>query len=240
MLLVSVAESTQKIIHTRCVQNQMWKSEITSIQIFVGTWLFQDFLRPPRTYHLQQSIYGQKAAADPFLLLVRTTPSRFVIRLPWDSERSAGFDFTFLKPKNVHCSCIRQIGRLTDHLATFAAIQDPKVRCQRSPFLRPSTEPALGRWYGSFQLENWLGHSLSLLDRSCVGSFAARPSIQWRWQQPWLQQSFSSFWRFFVFNSFDDIICLNDRKRLVHKRIVSQHRQLLQPWFAQTLGGSKF
>jgi hypothetical protein len=50
-------------------------------------------------YWLQQFIHRQKVTANSFLLLVQTTPSKFVMRPPWDSERSASFDFTSLKQK---------------------------------------------------------------------------------------------------------------------------------------------
>jgi hypothetical protein len=50
-------------------------------------------------YWSQQFIHRQKVAADSFLLLVQTTPSKFIMRPPWDSERSASFDFTSLKHK---------------------------------------------------------------------------------------------------------------------------------------------
>jgi hypothetical protein len=50
-------------------------------------------------YCSQQFIHRQKMAADSFLLLVQTTPSKFVMTPPWDSERSASFDFTSLKQK---------------------------------------------------------------------------------------------------------------------------------------------
>jgi hypothetical protein len=166
----------------------MRRAKYLSILIIIGTWLFQDFLRPPRwgfgcIVH-QRSIYRWKALAEQFLVLVQAIPSRFVLRLPWDSERSAGFDYTSLKPKNVRCSHIRRIGRLTNRLDAFAAIKSLLMRRRQSLFPH---KPALGRRYGSFRLENWLGHSLSLFDRSCIGGFAARPSIWW---------SFSSFWCF--------------------------------------------
>jgi hypothetical protein len=106
--------------------------------------LFKACLMPIRTYRSQQSTYRRKAAADPFLVPIRATPSRFVLRQPWDSERSAGFDFTSLKPKNVRRSRIRRIRRLTNHLDAFAAIKILLLRRRRSPFLRPSTETGPG------------------------------------------------------------------------------------------------
>ncbi len=108
------------------------QGEITSMWIIVGTWLFQDFLRPPRC-EFEHIVCSSPA-----------TPSRFVIRLPWDNERSAGFDFTSLKPKNVRRSRIRQIGRLTNHLDAFAAIKSPRMRHQLSLFLRHSTKTGPG------------------------------------------------------------------------------------------------
>jgi hypothetical protein len=101
-----------------------------------------------RMYRFQQSIYCRKVAADPFLVLVRGSPFRFVIRAPWDNKRSAGFDFISLKPKNVCCSRIRQIGRLLDCLDAFTAIKSPGMRCRWSLFLRPSTEigPGVTVW----------------------------------------------------------------------------------------------
>jgi hypothetical protein len=50
-------------------------------------------------YCSQRFIHHQKVATDSFLLLGQTTPSKFVMRPPWDSERSASFDFTSLKQK---------------------------------------------------------------------------------------------------------------------------------------------
>jgi hypothetical protein len=90
--------------------------------------LFKACLMPIRTYHSQRSIYRQKAVADPFSVLVRATPSRFVLRLPLDSERSAGFDFASLNLKNVCRSHIWQIRRLTNHLDAFAAIKSLLMR----------------------------------------------------------------------------------------------------------------
>jgi hypothetical protein len=60
------------------------------------------------------------------------TPSKFVKRLPWDSESSAGFDFTSLKQKKVHRSDIQRRGRLADRLDAFATI--------KSLVLHPSTK----------------------------------------------------------------------------------------------------
>ncbi len=124
---------------------------------------------------------------------VRATPSRFVLRPPWKSESSTSFDFTSVKQKNVRRSHIRRKRRLTDRLDAFATIKSLLMRCQRSPFLRPSTETSLGPRYGSFRLENWLEHSLSLLDGSCIGDFAARQAYG---GDDGNQQSFSSFRRF--------------------------------------------
>ncbi len=155
---------------------------------------------------------------------VRATPSRFVLRQPWDSERYAGFDFTSLKPKNVRRSRIWRIRRLTNRLDAFAAIKSLLLRHQQSPFLRPSTETGPGAMIlVFFWLENRLGRSLSLLEGGCIGGFAARPSVRRRRQQPRIRRPFSSFWPFFVFNSSDDKIYLNNRQDLAPIRIVDQH-----------------
>jgi hypothetical protein len=69
-----------------------------------------------QTYHSQQSIYCQKAVAISFLLLIWATPSKFFMRLPWDSERPAGFDLVSLKERKACHSCIQQTERLADHL----------------------------------------------------------------------------------------------------------------------------
>jgi hypothetical protein len=95
---------------------------------------------PIQMYRWQWSIYRQKAAADLFLLLIRATPSKFFMRLPWDSERSAGFDFASLKQKKIRRSHIRQIVRLADRLDAFAAIKSLAGRRRQSLFLRPSTK----------------------------------------------------------------------------------------------------
>jgi hypothetical protein len=102
--------------------------------------LFKACLMPIRTYCSQWSIYRRKVAADPFSAPVQATPSKFVLRLPWDSERSAGFDFTSLKPKNIRRSRIRQIRRLMNRLDAFAAIKSLLITRRRSPFFHPSTE----------------------------------------------------------------------------------------------------
>jgi hypothetical protein len=60
-----------------------------------------------------------------FLLLVRMTPSKFIMRLPWDSERSASFDFISLKQKKVSCGGVWQKGRLADQLDTFPPLKVP-------------------------------------------------------------------------------------------------------------------
>jgi hypothetical protein len=106
--------------------------------------LLKACLMPIRTYCSQRFTYRQKAAADPFSVPVRATPSRFVLRLPWDSERSASFDFASLKPKNVCRSRMRQIRRLTNRLDAFAAIKSLLMRRRQSPFLHPSTETGPG------------------------------------------------------------------------------------------------
>ncbi len=151
--------------------------------------LFKACLMPVRTYRSQRSIYRQKAAAEPFSVTVRATPSRFILSLPWDSERSAGFDFASLKPKNVRRSRIRRIKRLTNRLDAFAAIKILLMRRRRSPFLRPSTETGLGAMILVFLAWKSAG-TLSFLEGGCVSGFAARPSIRRRrWQQ--------KIWRFF-------------------------------------------
>ncbi len=78
--------------------------------------LFKALLAPIRTYWSQQSIYRQKAAAGQFLFLVSATPSKFFMRLTWDSESLAGFDFASLKQKKIRRGRIRQIERLADRL----------------------------------------------------------------------------------------------------------------------------
>ncbi len=176
-----------------------------------------------RIYCSQQPTYRQKAAAELFSVPVRVTPSRFVLRQPWDSERSAGFDFTSLKPKNVRRSRIRRIRRLTNRLDAFAAIKSLLLRRQRSPFLRPSTETGPGAMIWSFRLENRIGRSLSLLEGGCISGFAARPSVRRQRRQLRIRRPFLSFWPFFVFNSSDDKIYLNHRQDLVPIRIVNQH-----------------
>jgi hypothetical protein len=92
-------------------------------------------------------------------------------------------------------------------------------------------KPALGGQYWSFWFENWLGHSLSLFYGSCFGSFAPRPSIQWKQWQPRIRRSFSSFWHFssltvWWYNLFEwltDVLSTNSF-------IVAD---FLQPWRAQ-------
>ncbi len=106
--------------------------------------LFKACLMPIWTYRSQRSIYCRKAAADRFSAPVRATPSKFVLRLSWDSERSAGFDFTSLKPKNIRRSHIRRIRRLTNHLDAFAAIKSLLITRRWSLFFRPSTETGPG------------------------------------------------------------------------------------------------
>ncbi len=97
-----------------------------------------------QTYRSQWSMYRRKAAADSFLLLVRATPSKFFMRPPWDSERSAGFDFASLKQEKICRSRIRQIVRLMDRLGAFAAMKSLAMVRRQSLFLRPSIETGPG------------------------------------------------------------------------------------------------
>ncbi len=99
---------------------------------------------PIQTYGSLWSIYRRKAAADSFLLLIWATPFKFFMRPPWDSERSAGFDFASLKQKKIRHSRIRQIVRLTDRLGAFAAIKSLAMVHQQSLFLRLSTKTGPG------------------------------------------------------------------------------------------------
>jgi hypothetical protein len=64
-------------------------------------------------------------AVDSLLLLIWATPSKFIMKPPWDSERSPGFSFTYQKQKKVCCSSVWRIGRLADCLDSFAAIRSP-------------------------------------------------------------------------------------------------------------------
>ncbi len=106
--------------------------------------LFKAFSLPIRMYCWQRSIYHRKVAAGSFLLLIQATPSKFFIRPPWDSERPAGFNFVSLMQKKVRRSRIRQIEGLADRLDAFVAIKSLRMRCQRNPFLRPSTKTGPG------------------------------------------------------------------------------------------------
>jgi hypothetical protein len=92
----------------------------------------------------------------------------------------------------------------------------------RACFFAPPLKPALGRWYEYYRLENRLGRSQSLCNGSCVDGFATGLSIKRRRRQPRSWRPFSSFWPFFVFNSSDDKIYLNNRQGLVLIRIVDQ------------------
>jgi hypothetical protein len=92
-------------------------------------------------------------------------------------------------------------------------------------------KPALGRRYEAFRHENRLGRSQSLFDDSCIDGFTAGLTIQRRRRHPCRRQSFSSFWEFFVFNSYYDKKFLNDRQGLIPKHIIYQQfysRQLLE------------
>ncbi len=123
--------------------------------------------------------------------------------------------------KNVHRSRIWRIGRLADRLDAFAAIKSPGIRCQRSPFLCPSTKPALGQQYGTFQLENWLGHRQSLFKGSCADGLATGLSIQQQRRKP----RHRSFHHFGIFSSLTALtvqFVLNDRQGLVPKCVVDQ------------------
>jgi hypothetical protein len=106
--------------------------------------LFKACLMPVRTYHLQRSLYRRTAAVDSFLQLIQATPFSFFIGPPWDNERPAGFDFASLKQKKVRRSRIRRIETLADRFNAFAAIKSPRMRRQRSPFLRPFTKTGPG------------------------------------------------------------------------------------------------
>ncbi len=144
--------------------------------------------------------------------MVWMTPSKFVMRPPWDGKRSASSDFTSLEQKKVHRGGIWWIGMLTDRLFAFAAIycNFPEWGCSEVWVITVSQKLALGLQYGTFSLENQPGHGQSLLDGSCIDGFATGLSKH-RWRhQPQCCRSFMSFWFFWVFNSIDDIICLND------------------------------
>jgi hypothetical protein len=54
------------------------------------------------------------------------TPSKFFMRPTLDSERLAGFNFTSLKQKKVHCSHIWRIERLADHLDATPPLKVPE------------------------------------------------------------------------------------------------------------------
>jgi hypothetical protein len=66
------------------------------------------------------------------------------MRPPWDSERSAGFDFASLKQKKIRRSRIRRIIRLKDCLGAFAAIKSLAMRSRQSLFLRPFAKTGPG------------------------------------------------------------------------------------------------
>ncbi len=70
------------------------------------------------------------------LLLILTTPSKFIMRPPWGSERSASF-FTSLKQKKVRRGGMRRIRRLADLLDAFAAIKSPEMRRRQNLVLHP-------------------------------------------------------------------------------------------------------
>jgi hypothetical protein len=112
--------------------------------------LFKACFMPIQMYRSQWSIYCRKAAVDTLLLLIWVTPSKFFMRPPWDSERSAGFDFASLKQKKIRRSRIRQIVRLADRLGAFAAIKSLTMRCRQSLFLHPSTKNR--PWDGDMRL----------------------------------------------------------------------------------------
>ncbi len=61
-----------------------------------------------------------------------------------------------------------------------------------------------------FRFENRLGHSQNHCDVHCIDGFTTALSRRRRQQQPQCQRSFTSFGYFFICNSFDDTMCLND------------------------------
>ncbi len=128
------------------------------------------------------------------------------MRPPWDSERSAGFDFASLKQKKIRRSRIRRIVRLTDCLGAFAGIKVWQWGAGRACFFASPLKLALGRWYESYRLENRLGRSQSLRDGSCIDGFAARLTIQRQRRQPRHRRTFLSFCNSLVFNSYFDKI----------------------------------
>ncbi len=150
-------------------------------------------------YFSQWSIYHRKLAADSFLLMVWTTPSKFIMRPLLDSEKSASSDFTSLKQKNVCRSCFWQIGWLADRFLPSPPFEALEWGSGIAWVVVLSRKSALGRQYWTCQLENRLGRSQSLLDGSCVDSFAAGLSKCWRRHQPGRRRSFLSFWLFLSF-----------------------------------------
>ncbi len=141
---------------------------------------------PTLTYRSQWSIYRWKAATDSFLLLIQATPSKYFMRPPWDSKRSASLNFASQKWKKIRCSRIQQMGRLADCLGAFATIKVSQWGTGRACFFAPPQKPALGRRYEAYRLENpnQLGRSQTLRDESCIDGFDTGLSIKRRRRQP--------------------------------------------------------
>ncbi len=71
--------------NTRCDWNQMRRAKCANLDVLFAA------------VHLPPKVGSGLVFADG---VVRMTPSKFVMRPPWDSERSASSDFTPLKQKN--------------------------------------------------------------------------------------------------------------------------------------------
>jgi hypothetical protein len=125
-------ETTQDFpTHMRCNWNQMrWLNNFSTNHF--KSPLFQDFFRPT------QSRFGHTVRGDPstakrlwrshFCRQFGWPPSKFVMRPPCDSEKSARSDLTSMRQTKFRCSPIRQIGRLADRLNASAAIKSPRLR----------------------------------------------------------------------------------------------------------------
>ncbi len=122
--------------------------------------LFKAQSEPIRTYFLQRSSCHQNSAVDSFLLMLRTTPSKFVMRPPWDSERSVSSDFTSETEKSppLWYSANRKAGGSSFHL-----------RC----YLKPRNEAAAQSGLSSFHKNRPLDDNTGLIGCNVARAFLA-------------------------------------------------------------------
>jgi hypothetical protein len=150
------------------------------------------------------------------------TPSKFVMRLPLDSERSASFDFTSLKQKKVRCSGIQQIGRLVDHLDALPPLKVLEWGIGSVwAFVLHKNRPSDDKT-GLLGLKICWDLVRAFLTEAELTVLP--PDLLYSCDDGNHNVSgpYCHFGHFFIFNSFDETICWKDWLGLVPKRIVNQ------------------